>query len=114
MRYGVSVLTGARLPDVQSPAAALGTSWTSAGVKGWKADRYQHYANGASDGLTLLVTRWDSEEQAQAFQAALVPVEGRRAYRFGSAVMLIAGAAEAQADALAPVALSAVGAAAAR
>lgn len=106
---GLSVLTGARLPDLQSPTAALGASWTSVAAQGWKGDQYHHYASGKTDdGVTVLVSLWDGEDQARAFQAALVPVEGRRSYRFGAAVLLIGGATEAQADALAPLALSGV------
>lgn len=103
---GLAVLAGARMPDPTSITATMAASWTNAAAQGWKADRYHYYASEAG-GVTVLLTQWDSEEDAREFQAALLPVAGRHAYRYASAVLLVGGATRAQADELSPLALSA-------
>lgn len=110
---GMAVLTGARLPDPRSADAALASKWTGPASMGLAGDLFQHYFNG-TQRLTLLATLWDSEGDAREFVGALTPVAGRRSYRFGAAVLLIAGDAPERFDDLAPLALGPLSGAARR
>lgn len=109
----MAVLTGGRLPDPSSPDASQAAKWTSAASTGWAGDAFQHYSDGARR-VTLLATLWDGESDAREFAAALRPLAGRRTYRFGAAVLLLAGDAPERFDDLAPLALGALSAAARR
>jgi hypothetical protein len=100
----MAVLTGARLPDPRTADAALASKWTGTASEGLAGDLFQHYSDGTRR-LTLLATLWDSETDAREFASALAPVAGRRSYRFGAAVLLIAGDAPERFDDLAPLAL---------
>jgi hypothetical protein len=110
---GMAVLTGARLPDPRSADAALASKWTGPASMGLAGDLFQHYFSG-TQRLTLLATLWDSEGDAREFVGALTPVAGRRSYRFGAAVLLIAGDAPERFDDLAPLALGPLSGAARR
>ena len=91
----------------------MAAKWTSAASTGWAGDAFQHYSDGARR-VTLLATLWDGESDAREFAAALKPLDGRRTYRFGSAVLLLAGDVPERFDDLAPLALGALSAAARR
>lgn len=108
---GMAVLTGARLPNPRSSDAALASKWTGPASIGLAGDLFQHYFNGAQR-LTLLATLWDSEADAREFASALTPVAGRRSYRFGAAVLLVAGDVPERFDELAPLTLGALSGAA--
>lgn len=83
-------LVGATMPDLGTPAGLFGGSWTNAAATGWSGDHYVHYASG-TQGVTALATVWDTPQDAQEFADALAGVAGRRAYRYGNAVVLVAG-----------------------
>jgi len=86
----LGLMAGAGPVDVSTPAAALPTSWTTEAVVGWGGDLYHHYLNGPRS-VTVLLTRWDTEKDAQEFEKALKPLPGRRAWRRGDAVAVVAG-----------------------
>jgi hypothetical protein len=78
----------------------VAAAWTNEAAAGIGGDAYQHYSNGAK-GETVLATVWDTEKDAAEFEKALRPLSGRRAYRRGAAVVVVAGDAPRQAEALA-------------
>lgn len=101
----LGVLVGAPTPDAtQGLDPAL---WDAPAAAGLQGDLWQHYSDGARSA-TLLATLWDSPADALEFVAALRPTARRRAYRYGASVLLIGGDLEERADALAPVAMSAL------
>jgi hypothetical protein len=106
----LGVLVGAPTPD---PARGLDLArWHVPATMGWRGDTWQHYGDGAR-ALSLLATAWDSERDAREFADALRPVARRRVYRHGAHVLLIAGDLQGRFDELAPLALGALGGAAA-
>lgn len=106
----LGVLVGAPTPD--SMASAEAARWIAPAAAGLAGDTWQHYVNGERH-VTLLAALWDSERDAREFVGALRRVPERRTYRFGRAVLLVAGGGDATADTLAPLALGALSAAAA-
>jgi hypothetical protein len=85
---GLAVLTGAR-DKITLPFALMPAYWTNEAANGVQADLYQHYVKGDAK-LTLLLTRWESEDDADQFDKALVN-RARFFYRYGVNVVMIAG-----------------------
>jgi hypothetical protein len=102
----LAILVGADQLNLQGMEMAMAASWTNAAASGWGGDLYQHYVNGER-GVTVLGTVWDSPKDAQEFEAALRPVDGRKAARRGAAVVLVAGAGD-RTEAVAAAALDAL------
>jgi hypothetical protein len=100
---GLAVMTGLGPVDPGSPAAADSATWTNAAATGWDGDVYQHYAGGAS-AVSLLVTRWDTEADAVEFERA-ASRPGRKAWRRGRTVAVVAGDLAEKHPALAAAAL---------
>jgi hypothetical protein len=74
-----------------SPEASTPSRWTSAAAAGTAGDLFHHYADGERS-VTLLLTRWDSERDAEEFQHGLRTVARNRSYRSGRGVVILAGA----------------------
>ena len=96
----LAVLTGAPTPNGNSPDAMVAAAWTNEAASGIGGDAYQHYSKGAK-GETVLATVWDTEKDALEFEQALRPWSGRRVYRRGAVVVVVAGDAPQQMEALA-------------
>ena len=96
----LALLTDAPTPNGNSPDALVAAAWTNEGAAGIGGDAYQHYSNGTK-GETVLATVWDTEKDALEFEKALRPLSGRRAYRRGAAVVIVAGDAPQRMEALA-------------
>lgn len=101
----LGVLVGAPTPEAAAGADAA--RWIAPAAAGLAGDAWQHYVNGERS-VTLLAALWDTERDAREFVGALRRVPERRAYRYGRAVLLVAGDGQASADTLAPVALGAL------
>jgi hypothetical protein len=67
---GLAVLGGLGPVDVADPAVALPGAWTNPVGAGWGGDRLQLYVRG-EERVTLLVTRWDTLEDAAEFVRAM-------------------------------------------
>ena len=102
---GLAVLTGARV-QMDSPEVLLPARWTNRASAGILADLYQHYVSGEKR-VTVLATRWETTDDAQEFDAALVH-RSQRFFRMGCNVLLLAGDVGDQAEALAIAALQGV------
>jgi hypothetical protein len=87
----LAMLTGAAPIDVASADALSAARWTNQAAAGWGGDTWQIYSRGG-DRATVLATVWDTTKDAEEFEAGLLPVEGRRSWRHGDAVVLVAGA----------------------
>jgi hypothetical protein len=85
---GLAVLTGARQP-IEVPWALLPSRWTNEAAVGAVGDVYHHYVNGERR-VTVLLTRWESEIDANQFAGALRQ-GGRFFYRYGVNFLVIAG-----------------------
>jgi len=99
---GLAVLTGAPL-DLESPEVLLPSRWTNKAASGIVADLYHHYVNGGRR-VTVLVTRWETNEDAREFDQAFVN-RGQRLFRFGANVCVLAGDLGDKGEALAGAAL---------
>jgi len=88
-------ITGAAPLDVASADALSAARWTNEAATGWGGDTWQIYSRGG-DRATVLATVWDTTKDAEEFEAGLPPVEGRRSWRRGDAVVLVAGAGAAE------------------
>ena len=95
----IALLTGAGPMSPTSPETLSAAGWTNIGAAGWGADRWQLYKNGETT-VAILLTIWDTEKDAQEFETALKPLEGRTAQRRGDSVVLVAGASQDQAGRL--------------
>jgi hypothetical protein len=95
---GLAVLTGAR-ESIEMPWAFLPSRWTNDAAIGTVGDVYQHYVEGDRKA-TLLMTRWESELDAAEFDRALTH-KGKRFYRYGVSLLVLAGDVADKADALA-------------
>jgi hypothetical protein len=108
----LAVLAGENRLDLTAPEMIQPSRWTNPAASGTAGDVYHHYANG-DRGVTVLATAWDSEKDAEEFQAALRPAPRRRSFRYGRAVVLLAGDDLGdRAEAVAAACLSAIAAAA--
>jgi hypothetical protein len=85
---GLAVLTGAR-EGIDIKWALLPSRWTNEAATGVLGDVYHHYVNGDRT-VTVLLTRWDSERDADQFDRALVD-KGKHFFRYGLHVGMIAG-----------------------
>jgi hypothetical protein len=104
----LAALAGHSAPRFDTPEAAAPARWTSAAAAGTAGDVFHHYADG-DRSVTLLLTRWDGEREAQEFQAGLTSLPRDRSYRAGPGVAIVAGDARgADAERLAAAALQAV------
>lgn len=101
----LGALTGATTPDPASLDATTPQRWTNAAASGLGGDLYQHYVNGG-ERATLLLVLWDSERDADEFLEALSALPGRRSFRAGERVVLLAGVPEGRESTLAAAALS--------
>jgi hypothetical protein len=104
----LAILVGADRLNLQGMELAMASAWTNAAASGWGGDLYHHYVNG-DQAVTVLATVWDSPADAQEFETGLRPVEERRSWRRGPAVVLVAGAGE-QGEALGQAALQSLAA----
>ena len=87
-------LVGAPAPRSDDPSAMTSAGgWTNAAAAGWGGDRWELWTNG-SRAVVLLVTVWDSREDAVEFVGALPGARARLASRrTGARVVVVAGAA---------------------
>jgi len=85
---GLAVLTGSR-QTIEMPWALLPNRWTNEAATGAVGDVYQHYVSGERR-LTVLLTRWETELDADQFAKALLQ-HGRYFVRYGVNFLLIAG-----------------------
>ena len=85
---GLAVLTGSRQP-IEVPWALLPARWTNEAAIGSAGDVYHHYVNG-DRRVTVLLTRWETEIDADQFAKALA-AKGRFFYRYGVNFVMIAG-----------------------
>jgi hypothetical protein len=108
----LALMTSPAPLDVTSPAALDASLWTTPAASGWGGDLYHHYVNGTRN-VTVLSTVWDTEADAGEFEKA-VRVEGRKAWRRGATVVVIAGDAADRHDAMAARVLDAAAAVPAR
>jgi hypothetical protein len=99
---GLAVMTGAQV-RMDSPEVLLPARWTNRAAAGILADLYQHYVSG-EQRVTVLATRWETEDDAQEFDAAL-KYRGQSFFRMGCNVLLLAGDVGDKAEALALAAL---------
>lgn len=93
-RAGAGDLGELVLAILTEPEATVGLSMTSAGytnaaAAGWGGDRWELWSDGERDVLVALI-EWDSESDAEEFEAALA---GRNISRAGQRVALVAGEA---------------------
>lgn len=99
---GLAVLTGAQV-QMDSPEVLLPARWTNRAAAGILADLYQHYVSGEKR-VTVLATRWETEDDAQEFDAAL-KYRTQGLFRMGCNVLLLAGDLGDKTEALAIAAL---------
>jgi hypothetical protein len=85
---GLAVLTRAPL-DLDSPYVLLPARWTNKPASGVVADLFHHYVNGERR-VTVLVTRWETGDDAREFDEGLVS-RGEHVFRFGANVLVVAG-----------------------
>ncbi|HEX6737858.1 MAG TPA: hypothetical protein VF310_06295 [Vicinamibacteria bacterium] len=85
---GLAVLTGSR-EGIELPWALLPARWTNDAAEGTVGDVYHHYVNGERR-VTLLMTRWETERDADQFDRALAS-RGTRFFRFGANILILAG-----------------------
>lgn len=99
---GLAVLTGAQV-QMDSPEVLLPARWTNRASAGILADLYQHYVSGEKR-VTVLATRWETVDDAQEFDAALVR-RSQHFFRMGCNVLSLAGDVGDRAEPLAIAAL---------
>jgi hypothetical protein len=85
---GLAVLTGSR-QTIEVPWALLPNRWTNQAAEGVLGDVYQHYVNG-DRRVTVLLTRWETELDADQFARALVD-KGKYFVRYNVNFLMIAG-----------------------
>ncbi len=102
----LAVMAGAAALNPGSAEISQPARWTNAAATGWDGDVYQHYTRGGS-AITVLATRWDSDQDAMEFDRA-VPALERRVTRRGKAVVVVAGDVGDAGERLARTALDAV------
>jgi hypothetical protein len=68
----LAVLTGGN----GTPAPEAGAAeWTDAAAAGWGGDRWELWSRGDGEDVALLVTSWDTEQDAEEFAAAVAERE---------------------------------------
>ncbi|HEX9187678.1 MAG TPA: hypothetical protein VGB87_11425 [Vicinamibacteria bacterium] len=85
---GLTLLTGSTL-KTDGFEVLMPTRWITAGATGNAGELYQHHVNGERKA-TVLVTRWESLQDADEFQRSLRGA-GRKLYRIGANVLVLAG-----------------------
>jgi len=85
---GLAVLTGSR-ESIEVPWALLPSRWTNDAAVGVVGDVYHHYVS-ADRRVTVLLTRWETETDADQFGKALA-AKGRFFYRYDVNFVMIAG-----------------------
>jgi len=85
---GLAVLTGSR-QSIEVPWALLPSRWTNDAAAGAVGDVYHHYVCG-DRRVTILLTRWETEIDADQFSKALT-AKGQFFYRYGVNFVMIAG-----------------------
>ena len=85
----LGVLAGATTPGVGVEMMSAG-GWTNAAATGWDGDRWALVRSGGRS-VVVLATVWDSETDAQEFEAAIAPRSGLRLLRSGARVGIVAG-----------------------
>jgi hypothetical protein len=87
-------LVGAPAPRSDDPGAMTSAGgWTNAAAAGWGGDRWELWTNG-SRAVVLLVTVWDSRDDALEFVGALPEARASLASRrTGTRVAIVAGTA---------------------
>jgi hypothetical protein len=85
---GLAVLTGSR-QSIEVPWALLPSRWTNDAAVGVVGDVYHHYVSG-DRRVTVLLTRWETEIDADQFSKALT-AKGRFFYRYDVNFVMIAG-----------------------
>jgi hypothetical protein len=85
---GLAVLTGSRQP-IEVPWALLPSRWTNEAAVGAVGDVYHHYVSGDRK-VTVLLTRWETELDANQFAKALLS-KRQFFYRYGVNFLVIAG-----------------------
>jgi hypothetical protein len=108
----LALMTDPKPLDVTSPAALEAARWTTPAASGWGGDLYHHYVNGTRN-VTVLATVWDAAADAAEFDKALAAT-GRRTWRKGDTVVVVAGDAADRQQALAVAVLARIAGAAAR
>jgi hypothetical protein len=103
----LAILAGAERLNLQGLELANPSSWTNEAATGWGGDVFHHYVKGG-EGVTVLATVWDTAKDAQEFEAALRPMQGRKSFRRDVALVLVGGATADQAATLGAKALDAL------
>jgi hypothetical protein len=85
---GLAVLTGSR-QSIELPWAMMPGRWTNEAAVGAVGDVYHHYVSGERR-VTVLLTRWETELDANQFAQALL-IKGKFFYRYGVNFLMIAG-----------------------
>ena len=85
---GLAVLTGSR-EGIELPWALLPSRWTNGAADGTVGNVFHHYVNGDRK-VTLLLTRWETNRDADQFDKALGH-KGQYFFRFGANILVIAG-----------------------
>jgi hypothetical protein len=75
--------------ELEKGEVLLAARWTNKAASGVVADLYHHYVNGGQR-VTLLVTRWETSDDAREFDEALLN-RGQQRFRFGANVVVLAG-----------------------
>jgi len=101
----IAIMTGSEAVDLMSAASGSPALWTNQAASGWGGDTWHLYSRGESH-VTLLVTRWDTEADAQELESGLKPAEARRVLRHGDTVILVVGDARERSQALGQAALA--------
>ncbi len=86
---GLAVLTGSKV-DLESFDALMPNRWTNDAATGALGDVYQHYTNGDRT-TTVLMTRWESERDAEQFHRAMRETRNLTIVRFGVNFIVLAG-----------------------
>ena len=86
---GLAVLTGSTV-DLDSFESLLPNRWTNAAATGSVGDVYQHYVNG-DQMVTVLMTRWETERDAEQFHRAMRETKGLTIVRYGVNFVVLAG-----------------------
>jgi hypothetical protein len=85
----IALMTGAPEPAIDTFQFAAPESWTNAGAMGWGNDRWELWSDGTRH-LTVLMTLWDSEDDAGEFADAL-HIADAQIVRRRDAVLVVSG-----------------------
>jgi hypothetical protein len=85
---GLTMLTGSQV-NTESYEALLPTRWITAGAWGTAGDTYHHYVDGDRK-VTVLLTRWESMQDADEFQRTLRGAS-KTQFRVGASLVVLMG-----------------------